>query len=721
MAKLKSIKKLKFNYFFVLLIFNFYYTNTNSQIIGDYRSIASGNWSATTTWEYYNGTTWTSATKYPGQVSGDQTITIQSPNIVTWNLSFTPNQIFNLTINSGATLQDMAGAFYYRLDPISKLSILGTISMSNTSDATSIIYAGNIQIASSGILTAHKIFGGIVQSHGNATITDVIGPLATWYNQEGSVLNFGGVSVSGKLYTNSFVGNTVNYNSNTAGQAIASPIDGGYYNLTLSGTGVTVKYLTVNTNVAGTLSIQGSSRFYLGGYDLFVSGDWNNSSTNSASFYPGTNSVSFNGTSQQNIVNSGHSSGTTFYNLNFSNTSTNPPQVVLSLSAASPVLGVTNQLTMSSGIINLNGFVIQLGSSYSTQAILIHSKASSAGWCYGGTFYRYFQNGATIPDGSLNGLFPVGTSADFRPFYISCPLNGPGSNTAVATLCNESSITNIVNITDTGGPIVRQHQAYWSVSKSGFGGSFNINAGGTGFGTVGNINDLRLSQINLAIGNAGINSGTTSFPLVQRTGLTSSDLPYNWYLGSVDPVSSPLPVQLTAFSGKAILSEVDLEWETQSEINNSKYTILRSVDGKNFSVIGTLDGNGTTNENHKYHLRDLNPSKGNNYYRLEQTDINLNSEVLATIVVELKGSRSSFEIYPNPVKLGDPINLIISDLQPDTEHQIQVVDLNGKLKFCINANSDATGRFRGELNASLSPGIYIIRLGLTVKKLLVIE
>ena len=54
--------------------------------------------------------------------------------------------------------------------------------------------------------------------------------------------------------------------------------------------------------------------------------------------------------------------------------------------------------------------------------------------------------------------------------------------------------------------------------------------------------------------------------------------------------------------------------ETVSEINNEYFEIEHSLDGIDFEMIGSVQGNGTTNLYHQYRFVHLNPSNGNNYY-----------------------------------------------------------------------------------------------------------
>ena len=73
---------------------------------------------------------------------------------------------------------------------------------------------------------------------------------------------------------------------------------------------------------------------------------------------------------------------------------------------------------------------------------------------------------------------------------------------------------------------------------------------------------------------------------------------------------------------KIYLSIVTIEWEVASQVNNSHYTILKSSDGFSWSEIAKIPGAGTTNTQIDYLIKDNNPRRGWNYYKLKQTDYN---------------------------------------------------------------------------------------------------
>ncbi|MCB0774483.1 MAG: hypothetical protein KDB93_14050, partial [Flavobacteriales bacterium] len=72
----------------------------------DYRSKASGNWNALSTWEQDNGSGWVDATVLPTNASG--AITVRSPHTVTVSDNRSADE---LTVASGATLAMAGGTF----------------------------------------------------------------------------------------------------------------------------------------------------------------------------------------------------------------------------------------------------------------------------------------------------------------------------------------------------------------------------------------------------------------------------------------------------------------------------------------------------------------------------------------------------------------------------------------------------------------------------------
>ncbi len=100
-----------------------------------------------------------------------------------------------------------------------------------------------------------------------------------------------------------------------------------------------------------------------------------------------------------------------------------------------------------------------------------------------------------------------------------------------------------------------------------------------------------------------------------------------------------LPIELLSFSSTVNQQfQVELNWETLTESNNSHFDIEYSSDGFNFENIGTVAGAGNSIHYRTYDFLHTSPNKGINYYRLKQVDYDGNFEYVETIVQEISTS-----------------------------------------------------------------------------------
>lgn len=126
--------------------------------------------------------------------------------------------------------------------------------------------------------------------------------------------------------------------------------------------------------------------------------------------------------------------------------------------------------------------------------------------------------------------------------------------------------------------------------------------------------------------------------------------------GPPKPYTTPtaLPIELKSFSLKKDDGNVKLEWVTSSEINNDFFTIEKSTDGINFEALTQVNGSGTTSAEHHYSFEDPQPNPGHNYYRLQQTDFDGQSETFNVLHCNVNSdNESKFNITavgPNPFK-----------------------------------------------------------------------
>jgi len=118
-------------------------------------------------------------------------------------------------------------------------------------------------------------------------------------------------------------------------------------------------------------------------------------------------------------------------------------------------------------------------------------------------------------------------------------------------------------------------------------------------------------------------------------------------LSCTDFTTQMLPIELVSFEGALKGREVILEWVTASELNNEKFEIEHSLDGKTFTIIGTIAGQGTSDVTTHYSMVHPTPAGGINYYRMKQVDFDGNFEYSEIINVK-NNTRNSISFSPNP-------------------------------------------------------------------------
>ena len=168
--------------------------------------------------------------------------------------------------------------------------------------------------------------------------------------------------------------------------------------------------------------------------------------------------------------------------------------------------------------------------------------------------------------------------------------------------------------------------------------------------------------------------------------------------------SNPLPVELSHFNGYESNSNINLFWETEMEINNAGFYIQRTTSGTDWSDIGFVDGNGTTNDNQEYSFIDNELVPGNTYYyRLQQVDFDEKydySDVIS-IAYELT-SRKQISVYPNPV---------VNDLNIINVTENGIVNIFNSLGQIVK--NQYINEYQSTINLQdLSNGIYFVQIQL---------
>ena len=180
-------------------------------------------------------------------------------------------------------------------------------------------------------------------------------------------------------------------------------------------------------------------------------------------------------------------------------------------------------------------------------------------------------------------------------------------------------------------------------------------------------------------------------------------------------VEAAMPVELTSFKGNETQKTNTLNWQTAAEINNDYFEIERSVDGRDFEVIGMEEGNGTTTLSSHYRFIDRSPLI-TGYYRLRQVDFDGAFEYSDIIMVKREDHDAKHDliIYPNPVKDNMKIEYQTAKSQEST---VSVMNMTGQI-LSVQIVTSQEGRNILDLNSADFPtGSYILRIDLGDKLL----
>ena len=105
-----------------------------------------------------------------------------------------------------------------------------------------------------------------------------------------------------------------------------------------------------------------------------------------------------------------------------------------------------------------------------------------------------------------------------------------------------------------------------------------------------------------------------------------------------------LPVtMLSPFTARLQDDSVLLQWQTAEEIQNEGFTISRSKDGINWSVLQSIQ----PSHNKKYVAIDHHPIEGLSYYKLTQKDLDGQTTDMGTVSIQYQQFHRP-NVYPNP-------------------------------------------------------------------------
>lgn len=500
--------------------------------------------------------------------------------------------------------------------------------------------------------------------------------------------------------------NTMNVDAGTlnASNFIFNPDDAGTVNAELSiSTGrATISNDLVHSGTLGFFDLKQAAYITFSGSGLLQLAGEGLSSAD-CNLTAGTGTIEYNGNNPQVITDF------TYYNLTLNNTSSDASP----LTAAGDIT-VTQSVFMSSGIVNLDGNTFTLGSGGTS--ILFRTPSTTTNWFYNGSFGRYWpaSTAITSTSGSHYGLMPVGSETDYRPIEFNSTVAQTGAGEIAVTHTHRTSVTELSPYYDDGGTDIEvKDNSSFVVTNTSTGGTYDVSVSMTGYGG-GDVSHIRLAKNSgstsvSAVGTHVAATGTSTEPTANRSGVSSAELVGDWRVTSSDIANTPLPVDLIRFVGTFNQSQVELLWETTSEIDNDYFELERSFDGIEFNVIAKIEGAGTTAERQQYQYNDRGFYTGKTYYRLKQFDFDGVSETFEIITVQTgQNLESSLILYPNPVK--DKLQINLNDDAGLEYALVTILDYSGAIVYKEELKATENSWQIENLDQHLKPGLYIFSL-----------
>lgn len=248
-------------------------------------------------------------------------------------------------------------------------------------------------------------------------------------------------------------------------------------------------------------------------------------------------------------------------------------------------------------------------------------------------------------------------------------------------------------------------------------------------------------KLSPAVGGSVISKDGSFTGIISRLRLfnynAGDDSNYDLYFNSLSHEIGIVPVELSLFTGMVSNNNVNLTWQTVTEINNYGFEIERSgvnvgqtnslsTSVSTWEKIGFVAGHGNSNSTKDYTFADNTISSSGKYaYRLKQIDndgtFKYSPVVETDVTVNLTYALG--QNYPNPF---NPTTKISYTLPETGLVTLRVYNIIGQtVSMLVNQLQDA-GKYEVEFNANgLSNGVYFYELkanGFTsVKKLMLVK
>jgi hypothetical protein len=170
-----------------------------------------------------------------------------------------------------------------------------------------------------------------------------------------------------------------------------------------------------------------------------------------------------------------------------------------------------------------------------------------------------------------------------------------------------------------------------------------------------------------------------------------------------------LPVNFTGVNVFEQNKAVNIGWNVENEMNIDQYNIERSVNGIDFSRIGSLHPTPDASGKKQYTWIDFTPANGNNFYRINDVSKSGTNTYSKTVKITLNNSLSDVKIYPTVVNNGN-VDMQLITMKKGV-YTLRLINATGQTVFTKNINhpgGNATENI--SIDNQHSTGIYQLNI-----------
>lgn len=321
-------------------------------------------------------------------------------------------------------------------------------------------------------------------------------------------------------------------------------------------------------------------------------------------------------------------------------------------------LFIQNGAASAFDITNTNGIRVVTSATYSngiTTTVRNNTYAGSIKFAPGATYSGgnsdvQHVNGYVSKEGTDAFTFNVGDGSQLRTVQMTAPATATDIASVAWFTGDPSTITDPSDASThstaaMGSPIQWVSTAgFWDwIPQSGtFTNGITVSIPDVSGSGV-NAADLRLVGWNgtqwVALGAAGAagNTAGNSLAGTMQPGITAI---------GVGSISNPLPVLFSRFDVAKDGCKAIVSWSTAMEQNNDYFAVERSIDGRIFNKIATVDAVGNSSETQHYSYIDEHPQSGKNYYRVTQVDLDGKRSSTAVKSADFDCGKAEIKVYP---------------------------------------------------------------------------